>query len=105
MKGIKWHTAIFRTNMLQSIMERAMEIKKKYIYWSEETRLDRNAGTRQEGKVLLGYFDEFPEYVTWGSSLDDLKKKLRGMYREISVGEVAQIRRVSELNVDAFGDA
>ena len=82
-----------------------MEIKKKYIYWSEGSRSEREIGSGRDGNVLLGYIDGYPEYVTWGRSLDELKKNLVGMYREISVGEVAQVRRVSELAMDVFGDA
>ena len=45
----------------------------KYKYW-------------QEGDVWLGYLDEFPDYMTQGSSLEDLKAHLTDLFKELSNG-------------------
>lgn len=43
---------------------------KRYVYW-------------QEDRFWLGYFEEFPDYMTQGESLDDLKEHLRDLHEEI----------------------
>ena len=42
-----------------------------YTYW-------------QDGDAWLGYLDEFPDYLTQGASLDDLKDHLLDLYRDLS---------------------
>jgi hypothetical protein len=49
--------------------------------------------------MWLGYLDEFPEYVTQGVSLDDLKEHLLDLYRDLSSGSIPAARRHSELEV------
>ncbi len=59
---------------------------KKYVYWQEED-------------MWLGYLDEYPDYKTQGESLEELKENLRDIYHELSSGNIACIRKVSELEV------
>ena len=47
--------------------------------------------------MWLGYFEEFPEYLTQGESLGELPENLRDVYRDLTGGETAGIRRVAEL--------
>jgi len=49
--------------------------------------------------VWLGYFEEFPDYVTQGLTLAELQENLRDLYRDLVSGEIPGIRRVSELTV------
>jgi predicted RNase H-like HicB family nuclease len=42
-----------------------------YTYW-------------QDGDAWLGYLDEFPDYLTQGESLNDLKDHLGDLYRDLS---------------------
>jgi len=58
----------------------------KYIYW-------------QDGDMWLGYLDEFPDYMTQGTTQDDLQENLRDIYEELTSGRIPGVRRVAELQV------
>jgi len=58
----------------------------KYTYW-------------QDGDMWLGYFEEFPDYMTQGESLQDLQANLRDIYQELTSGAIPSVRRVAELAV------
>ena len=56
----------------------------KFVYW-------------QDGNVWLGYLQEYPDYWTQGDTFEDLQVHLKDLYRDISSGELAGIRKVGEL--------
>ena len=56
----------------------------KFVYW-------------QEGKVWIGYFQDYPDYWTQGKSLKDLKAHLKDLYEDLTSGELPGIRKVDEL--------
>jgi predicted RNase H-like HicB family nuclease len=58
----------------------------KYVYW-------------QDNKMWLGYLEEFPDYMTQGDSLDELRENLRDIYFELSSGNIPCVRKVDELEV------
>jgi predicted RNase H-like HicB family nuclease len=58
----------------------------RYAYW-------------QDGAFWLGYLEEYPDYMTQGESLDDLKAHLRDLYEELTSGNIPAVRRVGELEV------
>jgi len=58
----------------------------KYVYW-------------QDNKMWLGYLEEFPDYMTQGDSLNELKENLRDIYFELSSGNIPSVRKVDELEV------
>ena len=58
----------------------------RYVYW-------------RDGKLWVGYFEEFPDYLTQGKSLKDLKEHLRDLYQDLVGGEIPAVRRVAELEV------
>ena len=58
----------------------------RYVYW-------------QDKGFWLGYLEEFPDYMTQGESLEDLRQHLRDLYRDLSSGEIPAVRRVAELEV------
>ncbi len=58
----------------------------RYVHW-------------QDGEMWLGYFEEFPDYLTQGESLEDLEDNLRDLYRDLTSGEIPGIRRVAKLSV------
>ena len=60
--------------------------KIKYVYW-------------QSGDFWLGYLEEFPDYMTQGESIEDLKVHLLDLYKDLSSGEIPGVRRVGELQV------
>jgi len=53
----------------------------------------------QDGEMWLGYFDEFPDYLTQGESLGELEENLRDLYRDLTSGEIPGIRKVAKLSV------
>lgn len=58
----------------------------RYVHW-------------QDGEMWLGYFEDFPDYLTQGGSLEDLQVHLRDLYRDLTSGEIPGVRRVAELPV------
>lgn len=59
---------------------------KKYVYW-------------EEGNVWVGYLEEYPDYMTQGVTLEELKENLKDIHKELTSGVIPHIRRVSELEV------
>jgi predicted RNase H-like HicB family nuclease len=62
-----------------------MEIQ-KYVHW-------------QENDMWLGYFEEYPDYMTQGTTLEELKENLKDIYKELTSGAIPHVRRVAELEV------
>jgi predicted RNase H-like HicB family nuclease len=58
----------------------------RYVHWQDE------------GK-WLGYFAEFPDYMTQGDTLSELEDNLRDLFRDLTSGEIPGIRKVAELTV------
>ena len=58
----------------------------RYVYW-------------QDGDMWLGYIEDYPDYMTQGTSLDDLQDNLKDIYLDIAHGCVPGVRRVAELQV------
>jgi predicted RNase H-like HicB family nuclease len=58
----------------------------RYVYW-------------QDGDKWLGYFEEYPDYMTQGESLDDLQENLKDVLLDLTSGETPAIRKVAELTV------
>jgi predicted RNase H-like HicB family nuclease len=59
---------------------------KKYTYWKEEN-------------MYIGYLEEYPDYMTQGETLEELKENLKDIYKEINSGNIPCIRKVAELEV------
>ena len=53
----------------------------------------------QEDDMWLGYFEEFPDYMTQGETLPGLEENLRDLYGSLTSGEIPDIRRVAELTL------
>lgn len=53
----------------------------------------------QDGDTWLGYLDEYPDYMTQGTTFVDLKEHLLDLYRELSSGNIPVARRHAELDV------
>ncbi len=56
----------------------------RYVYW-------------QDGDQWLGYFEEYPDYMTQGESLEDLRESLKDLFLDLTSGEIPGIRKVAEL--------
>ena len=59
---------------------------KKYTYW-------------QEDDMWIGYLEEYPDYMTQGETLEELRENLRDLYRELTSGAIPHVRRLAELEV------
>ena len=55
----------------------------RYLHW-------------QNDGMWLGYFEEFPDYLTQGQTIEELKENLLDLYRDLTSGEIRGIRRVAE---------
>jgi len=53
----------------------------------------------QDGDFFLGYLEEYPDYVTQGESLEDLKEHLKDIYKEINEGNIPNVRKSAELEL------
>jgi predicted RNase H-like HicB family nuclease len=60
----------------------------RYVYW-------------QDGEHWLGFFEDFPDYLTQGADLDDLKTHLKDLYLDLTSGAIPSIRRVAELSISS----
>ena len=49
--------------------------------------------------MWLGYFEEFPDYLTQGESVEELQENLRDLYHDLTSGQIPGIRRVADLPV------
>jgi predicted RNase H-like HicB family nuclease len=53
----------------------------------------------QDGDMWLGYLDEFPDYMTQGESLDELKENLIDFHKDLTSGEIPCVRHHAELEL------
>jgi hypothetical protein len=53
----------------------------------------------EDGQTWIGYLEEFPDYLTQGASLAELRENLRDLYRDLTSGEIPGVRRVAELSI------
>jgi len=53
----------------------------------------------QDGDSRLGYLDEFPDYMTQGISLEDLKDHLSDLYEDLTSGAIPSVRHHAELQL------
>ena len=51
----------------------------------------------QDGEMWLGYLDQYPDYMTQGTSLEDFKEHLADLHRDLSAGVLPGVRRHAEL--------
>ena len=58
----------------------------KYMYWKEDN-------------MWIGYLDEYPDYMTQGETIEELKENLRDIYRDLTGGTIPHVRRVAELEI------
>ncbi|MET0516006.1 MAG: type II toxin-antitoxin system HicB family antitoxin [Nitrospiraceae bacterium] len=59
----------------------------KYIYW-------------QDGDQWLGYHQDYSDYWTQGTSVEDLlEAHLRDLYRDLTSGEIPGVCKLAELTL------
>ena len=59
---------------------------KRYVYW-------------QEDDMWIGYLEDYPDYMTQGETMEELKSNLRDIYKELTSGAIPYVRRIAELEV------
>jgi hypothetical protein len=58
----------------------------RYVYWRDED-------------MFLGYIEEFPDYMTQGATLEELRDNLKDIYKDLSGGKIPGVRHVGELQI------
>ncbi|MBM4165678.1 MAG: type II toxin-antitoxin system HicB family antitoxin [Ignavibacteria bacterium] len=58
----------------------------KYVYWQDES-------------MWLGYLEEYPDYMTQGETLEELKENLLDIYKDVTSGAIPFVRKVAELEL------
>jgi predicted RNase H-like HicB family nuclease len=58
----------------------------RYVHW-------QNEGT------WLGYFEDFPDYLTQGETMEELQENLRDLYHDLTSNEIPGIRKVGQMTV------
>ena len=53
----------------------------------------------KEDDFWIGYLDEWPDYLTQGTSLEDLKVHLMDLFKDLSSGKIPNVRRHAELEL------
>lgn len=53
----------------------------------------------QDGECWLGHLEEFPDYITQGVSLEDLKAHLLDLYHDLTSGEIPCVRHHAKMEV------
>jgi hypothetical protein len=53
----------------------------------------------QDGNAWLGYLEEFPDYLTQGESLEDLKAHLLSLHEDLASGQIPCVRQHGELEI------
>ena len=51
----------------------------KHIHW-------------QDGEMWLGYYERYPDYMTQGETLQELRENLQDLYKDLTCGEIPGIR-------------
>ena len=60
--------------------------KIKYVFW-------------QDDNIWLGYLEDYPDYMTQGATIEELKENLKDIYNEIAGGSIPCVRKVAELKL------
>ena len=53
----------------------------------------------KENEIWVGWLEEYPDYRSQGSTMDELKENLKEIYRDLNSGNLPQVRRRGELVV------
>ena len=58
----------------------------EYTYWQDED-------------MWLGYLEKYPDYMTQGFTIDELKENLVDIYKDLSGGYIPAVRHHAELEL------
>jgi len=60
--------------------------KIRYIHW-------------KDGDMWLGYLEDYPDYMTQGVNLEELRENLKDLYDDLTSGHIPGVRKVAVLQV------
>ncbi len=49
--------------------------------------------------MWLGHLEEYPDYLTQGTTLEELQDNLKDLHADLTSGDIPSPRRVAELHV------
>jgi predicted RNase H-like HicB family nuclease len=52
-----------------------------------------------DGEFFIGYLDDYPDYLTQGMSLEDLKDHLMDLFQDLTSGVIPNVRKHAQLEV------
>ena len=58
----------------------------RFVYW-------------QDGNMWLGYLEEYPDYMTQGETLEELKENLKDIFKDLTSGVIPSVRKIAELEL------
>ena len=58
----------------------------RYIHWRDDD-------------MWLGHLEDYPDYITQGGTLEELKENLKDLYEELTSGQIPGVRKVSKLRI------
>jgi len=61
-------------------------MKLKFVFWKDD-------------EIWLGYLEEYPDYLTQGKTLEELKINLKDIYLDLKSGDIPAIRKIGELEI------
>jgi len=53
----------------------------------------------EEGGVLIGWLEDYPDYRTQGETMDELRENLLDLYKDLTSGQIPHVRKVGELSI------
>jgi len=56
----------------------------RFVHWQDED-------------IHVGYFEDYPDYLTQGKTLDELRENLADLYKDITSHAIPFIKKVDEL--------
>jgi hypothetical protein len=53
----------------------------------------------EDGETWLGYLEDYPDYMTQGTSLQELGENLKDIYAELSGGHMPGVGKFAEVKI------
>ena len=61
-------------------------MKLKFVFWKDEV-------------MWLGYLEDYPDYMTQGETLEELKINLKDIFLDLKSRAIPAIRKIGELEI------
>ena len=53
----------------------------------------------QEDEMWVGWLEEYPDYKSQGTTLDELKENLKDIYKDLNSGKIPCVRKYGEIAI------